>query len=197
MGTTTQWIAWVLFAVGIGGIGAPRAAGATGDPPIEGEPKAPPSFSWYGYQTLAVDGVAVALAILGERNNSDGVMLTGGGLYLLGAPAVHGLHRRTPAMLGSLGLRIFLPVIVSAVAGATADCRVQVVNDENCDFGERLVGAGIGLGAAMLLDAALLAWETGTVATTKGRMPSPPSRTLSLSPVLSRGGAGLALGGLF
>jgi len=181
---------------------------AANEPPISPAEQPPSSTirtsatpsSWYGYQTLAADGLAIALAVLAERKNSAPMLMAGVGLYFVGAPTIHGLHRRPGAVSGSLGLRIAMPLIVSALASATADCRVRVVNDETCDFGEKIVGGAIGLGLAMILDSALLSWAPApatALASAETRTPTPPAWAISLAPVLTRQGAGLALGGIF
>jgi hypothetical protein len=168
------------------------------------EPAAPPppSISWYGYQTLAADATAVALAFVSAGKNSTPVAIGAIGIYLLGAPTVHALHGRPLATVGSLGLRIFLPLISSALGAATADCTNRVVNDEACDFAPRVVGFLVGMAAAAVIDGAAVAWER------EAAPPPPPNRaaaraalsptaSLSFSPVLIRDGAGLSFAGLF
>jgi hypothetical protein len=97
-------------------------------------------------------------------------------------------------------MRLFLPLLGAGIGAATADCRTRVVNDENCDFGESLVGFGVGMAAAAVLDSALLAWERAEPAPPSAPTPrtaAASSRLLSLSPVPVRGGGGLVIGGVF
>ena len=81
------------------------------------------------------------------------------GVYLLGAPAVHAAHGRTLAVVGSVGLRIGVPVLVSALAAATADCSRPVAKDDNCTFGPSIVGLGVGIILAAIIVSAAIAWD--------------------------------------
>jgi hypothetical protein len=157
--------------------------------------------SWYGYQTVSADATAAALTALSFQTNSGAASWAAIGVYLLGAPVVHAAHQRPLAALGSLGLRIGMPLLAAAVGAATADCSSnRVLNDENCEFGPSVVGAGIGLILAAVIDSAAIAWDP----------PSSPGpyrpaavtepwsiRLLAPSPVPMRNGAGFAVGGLF
>ena len=155
--------------------------------------------SWYGYQTFAPDALALTVFLVaGDQGDSGPVVGTVAGLYLLGGPLVHGLHRRPGAVVGSVAMRVLLPFASMAVGSAVADCSVRVVNDENCDFGEKIVGFAVGMGLAMIADAALLSWERPTAhpaAAPAAHASASPS--VALSPVPLRGGGGLVLMGLF
>src|SRR5262245_7305404 len=68
--------------------------------------------SWYGWQTLAIDGTAFATwtvtSLVGKtqaRPPVSTVNLAGRGVYLLGAPIVHAVHGKPGAAIGSLALR--------------------------------------------------------------------------------------------
>lgn len=142
------------------------------------EPTAPrgkEEAKWYGYQTLIVDGASLGLVLGGaamashssgssgsSRSNSGGdsggsVALAGGIGYLLGAPIVHWMHGRIGPGFGSLGLRVGLPLsglFWGAIIGSAADSR----HDDGIGAGAA-IGFVAGIGGAMLLDAALLAYE--------------------------------------
>jgi hypothetical protein len=103
---------------------------------------------WYGWQTLAVDGVAAA-----------GLALTREALYpaiadLTGVALVHTLHRRLGRAAASVAMRAVL-VVAGTMIGLAAAGR------PNDDDDTRGAGAGAAVGAvtASLLDAALLAHE--------------------------------------
>ncbi len=157
-------------------------------------------LSWYGYQTFSADATAIALLWMAAEKDSDPAAYGTIGVYLLGAPTVHGVHRRPGAVVGSVALRVFLPFLGSALGGASADCSVQVVNDENCDFGGQVVGFVVGAAVAMVIDSAALAWERKAPPAPERsatRAASSPTESLSLAPVPIRDGGGLLFSGRF
>jgi hypothetical protein len=159
-----------------------------------------PRSSWYGYQTLATDGAALALAIISAEKDSTAAGVGAASIYVLGAPTVHALHRRPLTTLGSIAIRLVMPLFGSALGAASANCSTRVVNDENCDFGPGLTGFAVGMAAAAVLDSAVLAWDrpSPTPARPAASQAAPSlTQSLSLSPVPVRGGAGLAFGGPF
>lgn len=156
--------------------------------------------SWYGYQTASADATAGALTALSFQTNSGAASWAAIGVYLLGAPLVHAAHQRPLAALGSLGLRIGVPLLAAAVGAATADCTNRVVNDENCEFGPSIVGLGVGIVVAAIIDSAAIAWDPPS--SPGPYRPAPVTepwsiRLLAPSAVPLRGGAGVAFGGLF
>jgi hypothetical protein len=129
-------------------------------------PKGKEEETWYGYQTLIVDGASLGLVLGGAAmaghpggGDSGGSVAVAGGIgYLLGAPVVHWMHGRIGPGLGSLGLRVGLPLagmFWGAIIGAAANDR----------HGEVFSSTGLGIGfvagvaGAMLLDTTLLAYE--------------------------------------
>src|SRR5262245_32074542 len=97
---------WASPAAAQTPVNAPNATGAGGG--ITDAPSAA-SRSWYGYQTLATDTVALSLAFIAADRSSATTGVAAASVYLLGAPTVHALHRRGAATLGSVALRIFVP----------------------------------------------------------------------------------------
>src|SRR5689334_1483418 len=78
-----------------------------------------PERSWYGYQTLAADGLAITMTGLGVQSaihestrsgrssshTTSQMLLVGGSLtYLFAAPTVHALHGHWGKAGGSFGL---------------------------------------------------------------------------------------------
>lgn len=187
-----------VVALVVAGWASPAASQNVSDDPDLNGPQALPETwtlkgaSWYGYQTFAADALAVTLFLAAGDSSAAGWAVAG--LYVLGGPTVHALHRRPGAVAGSLALRIVVPFIGAALGAATADCSKRVVNDENCDFGPGLIGFGFGLGVAMILDSALIAWDP---APKSPRVAPISPRSVSLFPVPLRGGGGLVWGGLF
>jgi hypothetical protein len=172
----------------------------TGQAPIaDAAPAA--RFSWYGYQTLAVDAAVVALASTAIQGNSAPPAFLAAVGYAFGAPTVHALHRRPLAAAGSFALRVFLPPIGMAIGAAVTDCRMLAAYDEHCDFGEQLVGFVVGMAAAAVIDAAAIAWERKAAPAPDHSPPpaaAPSSSMLSLAPFPMRdGGGGLLFSGRF
>jgi hypothetical protein len=87
----------------------------------------PDTGPWYGYQTLLVDASALTIGAVAFSHRGDlhadrmGSMaltlgLIAGATYLLGPPAVHVLHGRTPEAASSLTLRVGLPAVAAAAS---------------------------------------------------------------------------------
>ena len=128
---------------------------------------APIRRHWYGWQTLLVDAATVALAAtVGTVDSGDrqvenviaGMVLVP---YALGGPVVHAAHGQWGRAGASLGLRLGAPT-VGALGGylvGSASCARPDTSDVPC----AAVGAGLGLlaggAAAIILDAAVLAYE--------------------------------------
>jgi len=91
-------------------IAAPAQRASTPPPPRDAlDDEAPPreddEREWYGWQTLSVDGAALAFVVGGSASGSAGASLFGLGGYLLATPIVHAVHRNSWA-LPSLGMRV-------------------------------------------------------------------------------------------
>jgi hypothetical protein len=121
--------------------------------------------NWYGWQTLITDGAALGIALLATDASSNSqttlAVLAGGGSYLLGAPIIHAAHGRLGVGVGSLGLRVGAP-IAGAMVGATLEGCGAFAGEEDPDSCDRpmLVGFGLGVAAAIAVDASLLARES-------------------------------------
>lgn len=120
---------------------------------------APPTRShWYGWQTLGVDALAgVFVPAMALATDARALNLVAAGGYFLGAPAIHFAHDRPWHALGSLGLRATTPLLGAGIgeAIASANCDGRGL----CGIGAGTVGAIIGAGAAVAIDAAFLAHE--------------------------------------
>ncbi|MEZ4371506.1 MAG: hypothetical protein R3B07_11805 [Polyangiaceae bacterium] len=99
---------------------------------------------WYGWQTLTADGATVALGAA-----TGGAGLVG---YFFAVPAIHLAHGRGGAALASLGFRTVLPIAFAY--GAVA------IDDGDHGYAAPILGAALGVGTAIALDAAWLARET-------------------------------------
>lgn len=140
---------------------APATSAPTVSPPIAPDPLARPKYRhhWYGWQTLTFDGVAIGGGIgLGELGVKDPELFWLG-TYALAPPVVHLAHGRVGIAFADLGLRVGVPVATTAIGYAIA-CRGEQNLDhlEACATGFGL-GLVIGYGAAVAIDAAVLARE--------------------------------------
>jgi hypothetical protein len=124
---------------------------------------------WYGWQILAVDGAADALAIVTVATHTGGTYpatlagysLAAGG-YLFGGPIVHAVHGHGWRTLGSFGLRLGAPL-----GGALLGLLSGVVGTHPSGLDEGglatlflgVVGLSVGVIAAQVLDPVLLGSE--------------------------------------
>jgi len=144
---------------------APAPARALAPVPVPPEDQPDPAFEqrepptrWYGWQTLITDGVALgSLAGViatyrfcwdGACDNTDAALFAATMVlsYGAGAPLVHGAHGRWGIAAASLGMRAF-PILAT----------VPLYNAGQDDTARALLFSGIG--AAMAVDAAVLARE--------------------------------------
>jgi hypothetical protein len=161
--------------------GAPIAA----MPPAQPAPEADQSQTvqeWYGYQNLAADGAAFALAMAaGSTENREAGNALGWlsfGTYVLASPIIHGLHGGgVGRSLASGAMRLGLPVLGAVIGGSMASCDGR----EGCwdDLGGIALGGLIGIGTAIVIDDLALSVEehhverpmwTPTVAPSAGGM---------------------------
>ena len=161
------------------------------EPTPSSSPSAPTApaapMQWYGGEVLLVD-LASDLAMLGGAllvsNGSDNggggvVALLGGAGYLTGGPIVHAAHSSSGRIVaGSLGLRFALPLLGAAVgAFAASGCSApppSTSSDFSFDLSGldclgaqlqgMLIGFGVGMLTAQIVDAAFLSTEPARAA---------------------------------
>src|SRR5262245_33494029 len=130
-------------------------------PKIKAARRERPLDHWYGWQTLLLDGAATGTILLGTTNPEGvGIALAGLVGFVVSGPVVHGIHERPAGrVLGSLGLRLGLPLLGGIVGSSVADCRdaedFDDVGGAYCQIGYIGLGGLVGLGAAAIADAAL------------------------------------------
>jgi hypothetical protein len=117
---------------------------------------------WYGWQTLVVDGVAVASLPLagvvssgGNENAAQSILVGGLLTYYIGAPTVHFAHGRVGIGFASLGLRVALPIVGAGLAVATCH---DDTGEFGC-FGPVFLGLAGGIITPIVLDAAVFGYE--------------------------------------
>ncbi len=109
----------------------------------------------YRWQITAADIASIALAF----SHSDTGLRLGGLTYALGGPIIHGVHGQGGRAGASLVLRIGLPIAL-AVAGAELAHHHCSPDDDDCDdgsLGGAVLGFGVGLVTAMVVDSAVIA----------------------------------------
>jgi hypothetical protein len=156
--------------------------------------------SWYGYQILIADGLSyTALGVSIGAHNAP-LAIVGLGSYAITSPVIHGFHHRPVQVVGSILLRMGLSLAGYAIASGGASCSGE--DSGFCGFAHGLVGMGIGMVVATVVDASI-AWDSPIVV----RRASPPTNAGKRSPSLvnlsavgvvpTSNGASLMLGGQF
>jgi hypothetical protein len=126
-------------------------------------PSARPARHWYGWQTLILDGVAVGLVVAAVASEGDAALAAAGLTYVAGPPIVHFAHRQLIGF-GSLGLRTAGPLVTGAAGAALAYLLSGGDDDGGGPHGGwatygAVLGVGVGILAAPIVDAVLLAYE--------------------------------------
>jgi hypothetical protein len=130
-----------------------------------------PPTRWYGWQTLAVYGGDVALALALQHVNNRSPFLdriafgTFIGALAFGGAAVHAAHGRWTAAAGSVGLEAAFPGMVGLVAWGSCS------GDRFCPIYASLFGV-LAWGVGATIDIAVLAHEP-----TAPPAPSAPQRS--------------------
>ncbi|HEY8087124.1 MAG TPA: hypothetical protein VIF09_04750 [Polyangiaceae bacterium] len=159
-----------------------------------------PASTWYGYQTLATDGVALALLIPAA---TSGVSATQQGfgvgslvMYGVAAPIVHFSHGHVGKGFLDLALRAGIPIATGFIGGAiaVAEPAPGCGTPSGCEpFGgamQELAGIGlgvmIGVATAVTIDATVIAREPAQqdAAVDRPEPPPPPPRptTATIAP---------------
>lgn len=145
-------------------------------------------WRWYGWEPLLIDAGAFGIGVVGLAAESAPIAMIGYGTWIASGPTVHLAHGSSARALGSLGMRLSLPVV-----GAAAGCELFGADDPwfGC-LGGVATGFVAGMALASVADAAAVAW--GSAPTT-----SDAARPARITPtILAAGGVrGLALAGAF
>ena len=145
--------------------------------------------TWYGWQTLTVDGIATATiaASFGVAGSGDArgpayaLFGVGMGGYVAGGPLVHIAHGEYIRAIGSAVMRAGLPALAGTVAyGLSHGCDA---NDHwipsFCQEGAAFFAVAIGMLTSMAIDAGAIAWTTHRAARVEH---PPPVAKLTLAP---------------
>jgi len=153
--------------------------------------------SWYGWQVLAVDGVAAGLFATAAATDSRPVLNTGIVVYALSAPVVHGVHLRPWPAVGSLALRLVVPAFFGFMGAASVSCTREYADEpegEECiDRQNRRAIGGLIAGAAVAtgIDASLIAFELRPVAPPRSERALLPA-SVTVAPILDARTLGVA-----
>jgi hypothetical protein len=149
-----------------------------------------PRRTWYGWQTLLVDGVALSAVLLGaglDRAGNDGGVVTAFGLlgYELGPGIVHFVHRNPGRGFASFGVRLGMP-LAGAFLGASFSSNCD---GYRCEEDGAAAGFLLGMAGAIAIDAAVFAYDD--------RRPRAQRAALGLVPLasLQPGRAWIGFGG--
>ncbi len=171
-------LAMVIILAAIAG---GRTAAADEPAPIVAAPPLSPSAprAWYGWQILIADAASTAMLILAtEASGAGGTTLGVGGfaVYVTGGAFTHAMHHRRDGVIGgSIALRLGLPLIGALVGGSegassASQCRSDAASANHgsgmslgslCGLaavGDMVLGGGIGMLVASVLDVAVLSW---------------------------------------
>jgi hypothetical protein len=127
---------------------------------------------WYGWQTLLVDAGSVVL-----------LPLAGVGIvtYAVGPSIVHAAHGRAGPALGSILLRVSMPLVLAVVGVGIGDAATPSNQNYNgvapAPILGGLTGLVLGVLGAMAIDDAVFAWEPVK--------PSPAAAGLGASPSIT------------
>lgn len=151
--------------------------------------------TWYGYQTLAADGIAVVMTGLGVKSlghegfgsqashtTSEFLLVTGGLTYLFAAPTIHALHGHWGKAGASLGLRTAPIALCAAIVGAGSTGATNHGREKASVVGGAVLFLGIV--AAMVIDSSVVANESTPIAEPKASLTptyDPKTETAGLS----------------
>lgn len=159
--------------------------------PVDRDVTPPPETVWYGYKLLIADAASFGLLVAGMSADMAPVGVPGLAGMFIAAPAVHLSEGEGGRALGSLGLRLLMPVAGGLIAGGLYELDQKDSRDCDCMGGIFAVAGGmaLGLAGAMIVDAAWLGW--GKKATAEKSVALLPS--LAVTP----NGASMGLAGRF
>lgn len=157
--------------------------------PVAAEVPASSQVENYGWQIGLLDTTALVMVLVGAQSDEGGVAVLGAGTYLLSGPTVHLMRGHTGRALGSLALRVALPVIGAELATSGYSCNTAVEDECGSEgVGRIILGGMAGVLAAGAVDWFLLGKEERKAG------------SLGIQPTLSptRGGGGqVGLMGVF
>jgi hypothetical protein len=100
-----------------------------------------------------------SIALVDSGGDSPSAALGWGalGTYTLGTPILHLVHENPGRAFASLGIRVGAPIALGVIGAAAEDCANH--GGDFCGLGGALVGATMGIVAAVTIDAAVFAYD--------------------------------------
>ena len=172
-------------------LGSPGLLPPPAPPAENGDTAEPERTVWYGYKLMLADAASIGLLFAAGAADSGAIGVTGLASMFVAAPVIHAMEGRNGRAVGSLGLRVLMPLTGGILASWAYD---RGRNGDDCDcMGGVIAGLGgmvLGMGAAMLVDGLVLGWRTE---------PRSAPKDLALIPTVgvAPGGASLGLAGRF
>lgn len=161
-------MARAIFTVRVAAVALTVAKPILADPAAKSEGTPPRGDTWYGAQTLAVDGagilaggIAAATLDFSPRHEPPKLGLVAGAWYgvgAVGAPAVHYAHGNVGLGMASLGFRTLIPP-VTGFFGLIGVCVGRGDFEHDCVVDGYVGGTLAGLAGAAAFDAGVLAWD--------------------------------------
>ena len=134
---------------------------------------------WYGWQTLIVDGGwIVGGPLVGAASPGAGAGLILGG-YFLGGPIVNWAHGQVGRGFADLGIRVGAPIVLGTL-GYLALSDGRRGGDNLAGVAGAVIGVGLGMIAAIVIDASVLAYEPADDDDDDGRLHRTPRRNALL-----------------
>lgn len=112
---------------------------------------------WYGWQTLIVDGAWIVggTPVSAASPGAGAALILGG--YFLGPPIVHWAHGQVGRGFADLGIRFGAPLVLGILGYAVLH---KGNGDDVLGAVGAVVGVTLGIIAAIVIDASVLAYET-------------------------------------
>ncbi|MBI5536709.1 MAG: hypothetical protein HY898_28575 [Deltaproteobacteria bacterium] len=152
-----------------------------------------PGSHWYGWEIILSDVASLSVLGIGAASGDDagasmGISILG---YVFVPPTLHLAHNNYGRAGLSLLTRIGFPVVGALIGYEDENCSSS--SDRSCGSDGAVIGGIVGLGTAMILDAALLARDYAP----KDQAPSSASMRWTLAPSMGKSRGGLSFGGVF
>jgi hypothetical protein len=159
----------------------------------------PSSTQWYGYQLMLADATAIAIYAASAPRRADAVSWLGATSFFFAPAVVHAMNRRPWLAVASPLMRLGIPTALGLLWYAANPCQP---NQMFCGLDAVVIGGGLGLAAAMVIDY-VWARKPTSLAPATAVAPSAPRRrapvelrAAAIAPAQG-GGATLVLGGTF
>lgn len=130
---------------------ATSAASAADDGANDQSDVTPSERHWYGWPLLISDTASLVTAVVALEGRDSRIGLgIAGATYAFGPAAVHLLHGNPARAMGSVALRVGLPLLGAYLMDGTSDCGPG--SRIGCGYGDAIAGFMLGASAAIAID---------------------------------------------